>query len=381
MMLFEPITVGKMQVKNRIASTPLVTRLASEDGFVTDDLIERYARLARGGIGWIITEAIVIQNNKSVSNVRATRDEMVPGLRRWVEAVHQAGENVKIGVQITHFLKVARSGWRQKIEDLTKEDIRRIVEDHRTGALRIRDAGFDSIEWDAESHMTLSEFLSRKNKRRDEYGGNLDNRMRLPLEIYHITRDLLGKDFTLGIRLNGDDLVVGGNTLLHSTAIARKMAEVGIDYISVSCGGQYEDAPPPEPGWPVDGYGGYSGLRCWPRAWMPDGANVYLAEGIRDSLRAAGHTIPVITAGKIPTPAFAESILQKGKADIIGMARSLLTDPDWPKKAKEGRVKEIVRCTYCDHCSELDHKFKTVVCIRWPEGVIQAPEPFMLKRQ
>ncbi|MBI4318345.1 MAG: NADH:flavin oxidoreductase [Chloroflexi bacterium] len=379
MKLFEPITVGKMKLENRIVSTPLVTNLASDEGFVTDELIERYARQARGGVGWIISEAIVIQKSKSPRNIRASSDDYVPGLKRWVDAVHREGPT-KIGVQLGHFLKVAKSGWRQKVEDLSLDDIKQLVEDHRTAALRIGEAGFDSLEWDAESCMTLSQFLSRKNKRRDEYGGNIDNRLRLLLEIYHVTRDLLGKDFTLGARINGDDLVVGGNTLLHSTVIARKLAEAGIDYISTSCGGQYDDALPPNPGEPWSAYTGYSGLRCWPRAWMPDAANAYLAEGVRNSLREAGHTIPVITAGKIPTPDLAEKILQKEQADIIGLARALLTDPDWPKKAKEGRAKEIVRCTYCDHCAELNDRFEKTVCIRWPKGMVQAPEPFLLKR-
>ena len=108
MMLFEPLKVSGMQLKNRIVSTPLVTNLASDDGFVTDDLIERYARQARGGVGWIISEAVVIQKNKSPRNVRASDDEYVPGLKKWAAAVHSESKGVKIGVQLGHFLKVAQ---------------------------------------------------------------------------------------------------------------------------------------------------------------------------------------------------------------------------------------------------------------------------------
>ena len=116
-----------------------------------------------------------------------------------------------------------------------------------------------------------------------------------------------------------------------------RLAAAGIDYLSISCGGQWEDALPPKLGEPPSAYTGYSGLRCWPRAWDPDGANVYLAEGIRKAIRKVGYSIPVITAGKIPMPGLAEEILQEGKADLIGLGRPLLCDPDWVKKAMEGR--------------------------------------------
>jgi 2,4-dienoyl-CoA reductase-like NADH-dependent reductase (Old Yellow Enzyme family) len=268
-------------------------------------------------------------------------------------------------------------GYRQTVEELTKEEIKQVIEDHLQAAIRAEKAGFDSIEWDAESCMTLSQFLSRLNKRTDEYGGRLENRLRIVMEIYEMTRKALGQGFILGSRINGDDLVMGGNTLFHSTEIAKRLAAVGIDYLSISCGGQWVDALPPKPGEPPSAYTGYSGLRCWPRAWDPDGANVYLSEGIRKSLRKTGYSVPVITAGKIPMPDFADEILQEEKADLIGLGRPLLCDPDWVKKAMEGKQGDIVRCIYCNHCSEVNDLFQTTTCTQWPEGYVNAPSPFL----
>lgn len=379
-MLFEPFEFSGMRLKNRVVSVPVVSNLATEDGFVTDNLVDRYLRIAEGGTGWIIIEDVVVISKKSPYNLGIWDDQFIPGLRRLTDTVHQV-EGVKIGIQLGHFLKISMKGYRQTVEELTKEEIKQIIEDHLQAAIRAEKAGFDSIEWDAESCMTLSQFLSRLNKRTDEYGGSLQNRLRIVMEIYRATRETLGKNFVLGARINGDDLVIGGNTLLHSTEIAKRLAGAGIDYLSISCGGQWEDALPPKPGEPPSAYTGYSGLRCWPRAWDPDGANLYLSEGTRKALRKAGYSTPVITAGKIPMPDFAEEILQEGKADLIGLGRPLLCDPDWVEKEMRGKEEEIVRCIYCNHCAEVNDLFQTTTCVQWPEGYINPPSPFLPKQR
>ena len=380
MMLFKPFEFSGMKLKNRVVSVPVVSNLSTEDGFVTDDLVERYCRIAEGGTGWIITEDVVVISKKSPYNLRIWDDKFIPGLSRLTEAVHKV-QGVKIGIQLGHFLKLSMSGYRQKVEDLTREEIKQIIEDDVQAAVRAKKAGFDSIEWDAESCMTLSQFLSRRaNTRTDEYGGRLKNRLRLLMEICQATRETLGKQFIMGARINGDDLVARGNTLLHSTEIAKRLSAAGIDYLSISCGGQWEDALPPKPGEPPSAYTGYSGLRCWPRTWDPDGANVYLADSIRKAIREAGFSTPVITAGKIPMPDFAEEILQERKADLIGLGRPLLCDPDWVRKAMERKEEGIVRCIYCNHCADVNDLFQATTCIQWPEGNINAPSPFLSKQ-
>jgi 2,4-dienoyl-CoA reductase-like NADH-dependent reductase (Old Yellow Enzyme family) len=127
-------------------------------------------------------------------------------------------------------------GYRQTVEELTRDHIRQMIAEHVQAGCGRKKAGVDSIEWDAESCMTPSQFLSRLNKRTDEYGGRLENRLPIVIEIYQETRKLLGKGYILGARINGDDLVLGGNHLLHSAKIAKSLAKEGLDYISVSCG-------------------------------------------------------------------------------------------------------------------------------------------------
>ena len=113
-----------------------------------------------------------------------------------------------------------------------------------------------------------------------------------------------------------------------------------------------------------------------PWFWWPDGTHVYLAEGVRNAVREAGFTTPIITAGKIREPKHAEKILEQEKADIIGLCRALLADPDWPVKAKEGREKDLVRCVACNWCLEADSRYEKVNCARWPEGMLNSPESF-----
>jgi 2,4-dienoyl-CoA reductase-like NADH-dependent reductase (Old Yellow Enzyme family) len=201
--------------------------------------------------------------------------------------------------------------------------------------------------------------------------------MRLPIEVYQAVRQVTGENYPLGVRINGEDFIIDGNTLQQSTGIARRLAELGVDYISVSAGDRFEDSATPAPNSPLDPMSGYSGHRMSPWYWFPDGTHVYLAAAIREHIRKAGFETPIVTAGKIRTPQLAEQILRDGNADIIGLCRALLCDPDWPLKAKEGREKDIVRCTACNWCLEADSRYDKVNCSRWPEGSLLAPEPFL----
>jgi 2,4-dienoyl-CoA reductase-like NADH-dependent reductase (Old Yellow Enzyme family) len=364
---------------NRIQRTSMVSGLATEDGRVTEDLKKRYQREARGGVGAIVVEAAVIIPSKSSYNLRISGDEFVPGLSELVGAIRQANREVKIGLQIMQFLKLSRSGWRQKVEDFKTEELPKIVSDHVIAAKRALSAGFEFIEIHMAHAYVLSSFLSRVNKRTDGYGGTFESRMKLPIEVYKAVRETVGEKYPLGIRINGEDFNVEGNTLAQSGRIARKFAELGADYISVSAGSRFEDAKTPPEGSPPDPMSGYSGHRMSPWFWWPDGTHVYLAEGIRKVVREAGFETPVVIAGKIREPRHAEEILVQGKADVIGLCRALLCDPDWPVKTKEGKEKEIVRCVACNWCLEADSRYEKVKCDRWPEGSINAPEPFLVK--
>lgn len=372
MKLLEPYDLTpRLRLKNRLVLPALVTRLATEEGFPTAELKERYARYALGGVGLIVTEATAVLTRKSGPFLRLSEDRYVAPLRDVVGAVHEV-PGARIIPQLIHFLKISRSGYRQKIEDLSLEDLNQVAVDFALAAVRAREAGFDGIELHMAHAYTLASSLSTRNRRRDQYGKTLEGRLRLSCEAYGAARKAVGDDYLIGARIDGDEFIKKGNTLLHSTQIAVRLASLGIDYISVSAGGKFEDAIP-KPGRPLDPYTGYSGERCMPPDYMPDMCNVFLAEGVRRAVREAGYSTPVFTAGKISGPAQAESILREERADLIALGRPLLCDPDWPLKVAAGREKDIRPCNYCNVCIRLDMAFRKVVCEDWERGWVNVP--------
>jgi 2,4-dienoyl-CoA reductase-like NADH-dependent reductase (Old Yellow Enzyme family) len=372
MKLLEPFTVNGLRLANRVVLTAMVTRLSGEDGLVNGDIRDRYVRFARGEPGLIVIEAMAVHEAKSGPLLRIGDDRYVPGLTDLRKAIHGAGP-VKAIPQIIHFLKIARSGWRQKVADLGRAEIEAIPDLYAAAAARARRCGFDGVELHMAHAYTLSSFLSLRNTRTDAYGRSLENRMRLPTEVIAAVRREVGDDFPLGVRFDAEECIKDGYTLLDSRQIALRMASLGVDYLSLSAGGKFEDAVH-KPGEPLYPYTGYSGDRCMPSAAYPDGANTHLAAGIRSFLHSQGCPTPVVTTGKIRSPRDAEAILQRGEADLIGMARALLADPDWTKKVREGREAAIVRCIYGNVCKNLDENFRKVRCVLWPRGQLQAPE-------
>jgi 2,4-dienoyl-CoA reductase-like NADH-dependent reductase (Old Yellow Enzyme family) len=370
--LFEPFRIRSMTLPNRLVLPAMVTRLSGEDGIVNDDIRARYTRFARGGVGLVVVEAMAVHSAKSGPLLRISSDELAPGLTDLCKRVHDAGPS-KVVPQIIHFLKVARSGWRQTVDMLSHDDIDAIVEAYGTAAARARACGFDGVELHMAHAYTLSSFLSRLNPRKDEYGGSLANRLRLPLRVMRRVRAAVGDDFPIGVRFLGEECIRNGYTVVDAGPIAIELARAGADYVSLSAGGKFEDARV-IPGEPLYPYTGYSGDRCMPGAAYPDGANLPIPEGVRMALRAAGLDTPVVAVGKIGTKELAEKIIERGQGDLVGMARALLADPDLPKKWKNGREEQVVRCIYGNVCKTLDENFKRVDCTLWPKKLGQAPE-------
>ena len=376
--LFSPLNVGGCIFPNRIMLTAAVTRLAAEDGHVTENIKDRYKRIARGGVGAMVIEAAVVLPSRSSFNLRVSDDQFIGELTDFVREIRKVNPHVKLGLQLIHFLKVARTGWRQKVEDLKPEEIGVIAGQFASGAARARVAGFDFVEIHMAHFTTLASFLSLMNKRTDEYGGDFEGRVKLPSEVVLETRKAVGTDYPVGARILGEEFTKEGNTLLQSARIGRRLASLGLAYISVSAGERFEDAEPPLPNFPPFAGTGYSGYRMSPRWWNPDGVQVYLADGIRRAVREAGYEVPVVAAGKIRMPDLAEEVLEQDRADIVGMARTLFADPDWPAKAKAGRDDEIVKCAACGFCSESDERYETVTCIEWPKETLNPPYPWYL---
>lgn len=370
--LLSPFQIKGMVLPNRLVVPAMVTRLSGEDGLVNKEITDRYVRFAKGQVGLIVVEAMAVHGAKSGPLLRISDDTFKPGLTDLAKRVHDTSDS-KVMPQIIHFLKIARSGWRQKIEDLSKDDIKLIIEQYGQAALRARECGYDGIEMHMAHAYTMSSFLSKKNKRPDEFGGkSLENRLRAPLAVVQEVKRMVGDDFPIGVRFLGEECIKGGYTTLESAQIAVRMAEAGVDYISLSAGGKFEDAVHKD-GEVLYPYTGYSGDRCMPPAEYPDGYNLHMPEAARRALRNAGLDTPVIATGKISTPEQAEETLQQGKGDLIGMARGLLADPDIIKKIREDKRNTIVTCIYWNVCKALDETFHKVVCGLWPKEFEHAP--------
>jgi 2,4-dienoyl-CoA reductase-like NADH-dependent reductase (Old Yellow Enzyme family) len=315
---------------------------------------------------------MAVHQSKSGPLLRIGADEYKAGLADLAKRCHDAGPG-RVVPQIIHFLKISRSGWRQTVDMLSPEDIDAIVDAYGQAAERARACGFDGVELHMAHAYTLSSFLSRLNPRRDAYGGTLENRLRLPVRVVERVRQRVGADFPVGVRFLGEECIRNGYTVVDAVPIAVRLARAGVDYVSLSAGGKFEDARP-IPGEPLYPYTGYSGDRCMPGSNYPDGANLYMPQSVRAGLRAHGLQTPVIAAGKIGTRALAEEVLERGIGDMIGMARALLADPDLPKKWQANREDKVVRCVYGNVCKALDENFRRVDCTLWPKKLGQAPE-------
>jgi len=215
----------------------------------------------------------------------------------------------------------------------------------------------------------MASFLSAHNDRPDGYGGSRESRVRLPLEVLQKVRDAVGADFTVGCRLLTEECIDGGSTVEDAQYFGAELARAGMDFLSLSRGGKFEDAQQPKVGWAAYPYTGPSGYECMPTALSdergPFGRNVEATARVRRAVRQAGLHTPVVVAGGISSFHQAEEILQGDKADLVAAARQSLADPDWFRKMRLGRGEEIRRCIYTNYCEGLDQKHKQVTCQLW----------------
>ena len=242
-------------------------------------------------------------------------------------------------------------------------------------------AGFDGVELHFAHAYTMSSFLSALNTRADGYGGDRPSRARLPLEVLaaaKTARDHVRQDGVVGLRFLGDDVVPGGNRVEDAAYFGAAFARAGVDFLSVSKGGRFEDAAQPKVGEAAYPYTGPSGYECMPSyisdARGPYGRNVELAAAVKRAVHEAGFSVPVVTAGGIHGFDQAEAILARGDADIVASARQSLADPDWFEKIRQGRGDQIRRCTFTNYCEALDQHHKQVTCKLWDRTELDAPD-------
>ena len=270
-------------------------------------------------------------------------------------------------------LESLRFGYRERVTDLHLPHVRELPQVlpaiFAAAAHRAREVGFDGVELHYAHAYTMAGFLSALNDRGDGYGGPRENRVRLPLEVYRAVRQAVGDNYVVGARFLGDEVIAGGNRVDTAVYFGVEFAKAGLDYLSISKGGKFEDAEQPKIGQAVYPYTGQSGYECMPTTLSdergPFGRSVPLVAKIKHAVNAAGLTTPIVATGGITTFAQAEAILQHGDADIVGLARQALADPDWFIKVKLGRGHEIRRCTYTNYCEALDQAHRQVTCKLW----------------
>lgn len=270
-------------------------------------------------------------------------------------------------------LQDLRMGYRETVNDTHLPHIAELPqvlpELFADGAARAREAGFDGVELHYAHAYTMASFLSRRNERDDGYGGSPEARLRLPLEVYERVRARVGSDYCIGCRFLGDEVIEGGSRIEDAGLYGEGFAAAGMDFLSVSKGGKFEDARQPKVGEAAYPYTGPSGHECMPTvrsdARGPFGRNLPLAEAVRTRIRAQGHHTPVVASGGIGTFELAESALRDGQADLIAAARQSLADPDWWAKMRSGEGEQVRRCIFTNYCEGLDQKHKQVTCQLW----------------
>ncbi len=278
-------------------------------------------------------------------------------------------------------LESLRFGYRESVTDVDLPHVNELPqvlpEIFAAAARRARVAGFDGVELHYAHAYTMAGFLSALNNRSDGYGGPRENRVRLPLEVYRAVRQQVGDDYVVGVRFLGDEVIAGGNRIDDASYFGVEFARAGLDFLSISKGGKFEDAQQPKVGQAVYPYTGQSGYECMPTVLSdeigPFGRSVPLVAAIKQAVNEAGFNTPVVATGGISTFEQAESILRNRQADIVGFARQALADPDWSVKVKLGRGEEVRRCTYTNYCEALDQAHRPVTCKLWDRFELEEP--------
>jgi len=347
MKLFEPATIGKLSIKNRIVLAPMgIGALAEPDGRLSQRAIDYYVARAKGGVG-LITSGVTCVDHEIEEKTedglgslpRADSAIHISRFSELVDALHDYG--AKLSVQLTAGMgrvafgdilrknkAVAPSAlpcfWDPRVtaRELSTEEVERLVRAFGLVAVFLRAAGVDAIELHGHEGYLLDQFQSALwNKRTDKYGGSLEGRLRFPLEVIEVIKTRLGKDFPLIYRYGIAHYLDGGRGIEESLEMAKRFEKAGVDALHVDAG-CYET-------W----------YWAHPPVYQPHGCMVDMAEKVKKVVN-----IPVIAVGKLGYPDLAERVLQEGKADFICLGRALLADPEWPVKVKEGRFDDIRPC-------------------------------------
>ncbi|HEY3353260.1 MAG TPA: FAD-dependent oxidoreductase, partial [Polyangia bacterium] len=339
--LLSPLRVGSIELKNRMAVAAMVTDYCDHDGMPTAQYIAYHEARAKGGFGLIITEDYAVDPlGRGFWCAGLWKDEQIAPHSELTTRVHAAGAKIfaqiyhcgrqtsaaLIGAQPVSASALACPVMGEVPHALTPDEIRTIVGEFGDTARRAQRAGFDGVEVHGAHGYLIAQFMSAySNKRTDEYGGTLDNRLRFPLEVVADIRSKCGPDFPVSFRISSDEFVIGGRDIAETVVVCRRLEAAGVDLLHITAG-TYESA------WAVV-----------PPLYEK---HAWLAAFAAQVRRAV--SIPVQVVGRITEPEVAEGVLATGQADLISFARASLADPDFARKVTEGRPEQIRRCIGCN---------------------------------
>lgn len=358
--LFSPLRIGSVTVKNRIALAPMSYTQRSPDGGFAEENLQFMEEVARGGTGLItMGESIVGSGDgpcggkSHVDIVMLTAPDNRRSLWRLADIAHRY--DAKLSVEVSHGGVFAPAQFNHGmapmgpnpyqndrgfnrgdgtiVHGMDEQDMALVADNFADTIAVLRESGFDLAQIHMGHGWLLHQFLSPLfNQRTDAYGGCLENRMRFPMMVLKRIREKVGRDFPLDVRISGFEVLPGGMEPEDVAQIAKKLEPL-VDMISVSCGGVYHAS---------------TAERMAPSMFLPEGINVYLAEMVKKS----GLHIPVSTVGALSTPAYMETIIASGTADLCNIAHGLICDPYLPRKALHGRDEDIRPCLRCNSCQD-----------------------------
>ena len=355
----KPKKIGSMEIKNRFIRSATFEGMATEEGYVTDKHIKLYKKLAEGGVGLIITGYAYIQESGKAfeKQTGVSNDDYIPGLSRIAEVVHKNGDNCKVALQIAHcgrqsrFLEntLAPSALEEKLtrkipREMTREEIRDTIDAYSQAIRRAKEAGFDAVQLHGAHGYLITQFLSPYiNKRTDDYGGSLENRIRFLEEIYNKSVELVGKEFPIFIKMNGVDFIEGGITISESTKVARMLENIGYAAIEVSAGiWEVAKLKKKDLGWKPTFL---PESRIFIGTMNEPAYNLPYAKEFKKVL-----DIPVILVGGINSLDLVDQILTNENADFVSFSRPLTREPDLPNRWMKGIGNKEVDCIFCNGC-------------------------------
>lgn len=340
--IFKPLTVKRTTIRNRIAMTPMGTNYGEANGEMSNRHMNYYSLRAKGGVGLIILENANVEypvGSNGTSQIRIDHDSYMPRYYQLVESLHKDGATVAIqinhagasassartGVETVSSSNVPTKAGGEIPRPMTKEEILTTVKKYAEAARRIQAIGFDAIEIHCGHSYLMSQFISPYyNKRTDEFGGSVENRLRFPRMILEAVRKEVGPWFPIIVRVSAEERVPGGNTLEDTLEYLEYLDEF-VDMYDVSCGLN------PSLQYQIDSN------------FLPDGWRSYMSRAVKDKFGK-----PVINTGNYRDPKIVEKVLESGDVDIVGMGRGLIAEPNWVKKVQSGEEDMLRKCISCN---------------------------------